>query len=102
MLYTETIAESAQIYKNGAIVTRRGAVRLTAGINRIIIRGMTNSAVHSSLRMQFPASVTASDIQVRDLREETDEMSDDALKEDIQALEQKIEALDTEGRTDKI
>lgn len=97
MLYTETIAASAQIYKNGAIVTRSGSVRLSAGTNRIIIRGMTNSAVHSSLRMQFPASVTASDIQVRNLRNESDEVSDDNLNDDIAILEQKIKALDTEA-----
>ena len=62
-----------------------------------MITGLTNSAVHESLRMQFPESVSASDIQIRDFRnnEKTSSRSE-VIQDEIEILDQRISSLQTE------
>ncbi len=59
-----TCVKEAQVYRNGATITRSGRTELEKGKNTIWIAGMTETANQETFRLKVPQGVTALNIQL--------------------------------------
>lgn len=78
-----TVIKEAAVYRNGCIVKRIGTVFLKPGTQQIRLDGLRGSVDDSSLRLNVPAGVTGSNVQIE---YRTREQQQEALK----ALAEKI------------
>ncbi|MBO7336940.1 MAG: DUF4140 domain-containing protein, partial [Lachnospiraceae bacterium] len=58
----KTIVSKVQIYRNSAIVTRKGTMRLSAGRNTAYITGLTETADIDSVRLLTAQGIVTADI----------------------------------------
>ncbi len=92
----KTIVSKVQIYRNSAIVTRKGTMRLSAGKNTAYITGLTETADIDSVRLLTAQGIVTADINFVNAFSVDGE---ERLK--TKELEQKIDAVDFNIKTIK-
>lgn len=92
----QTEVKEVQIYRHGCTAVRQGKVQLEAGTNQVLIAGLTASSYIDTLRLHFPADISASAVHVMtpDHKDgESEEIADQiaAAQEQIDALKKQAE-----------
>ena len=100
MIYIDSTVKAVRIYRRGVEITREGFADLSAGKNRIGIRGICPEADPSSLRLFFPAGVMGSNIRLvpRNEAEKEEEKPSEAIREKIERIEGEITILEEQTK----
>ncbi len=92
MQIIETRVNKVKIFKSGCTVERFGTVSLVEGKNRVLIGGLTVSALPDTLSLRFPDMVSAENIQVLSARDVLEEKPSAALEDELGLVQQQIDA----------
>lgn len=91
-----TTVSKVQVYRNSALVTRKGTLQLKAGANTVYISGLTESTDLNSVRLLTATGVTTADINfVSAASVSTEE------RQETKEVEQKIETVNFKIQTIK-
>ncbi len=89
-----TIKE-VRVYRGSAVIRRSATVRLTAGLNELVVGGLSPRADPDSLRLFFPAGVVGRDVQIVS---GASQATSDETAQQIDELQSRIETLKTMER----
>ena len=86
-----TAIREVKIYRRGAAVVRGGSLRLEAGETPVAIAGLTASAYTDTMRLSFPAGVSASAVHI--VQAERKGGESEQIAEQIAEIDDRIQGL---------
>ena len=87
--------DAVRVYRNSAVVRRKATVSLQAGINEVILCGLSGTAEPDSLRLFFSDGVVGKDVQIIPYAQAVDRLPSAEADDRIGVMQNKIQTLKT-------
>ena len=91
MLKLFTNIDKANIYRNGAEITRKGTLDLTEGQHTLAVYGLSNSSRLDTVRLFSGEGILCSNQRFEQISDKNSELESEKIKSQIELLENQIE-----------